>query len=171
MIEKNWSKEEIEKLKKLYPYFRADELARFFKRTEASIFHKARRLGLKKDKDATFIHKSESRLGAKSSSWKGGRKINKKGHVLVLDKYNPQAERNGYILEHRKVMSEHIGRPLNDGEVVHHINGDKTDNRIENLQLMERGEHTRLHHIGSKRSEIVKENIRKGIAKRSRRRA
>jgi len=78
-----------------------------------------------------------------------GRKLNKRGHVLVLDKTHPNAEKCGYILEHRKVMSEHIGRPLEEGEVVHHKNGVKTDNRIENLELMTNGQHTTLHNTGS----------------------
>lgn len=42
---------------------------------------------------------------------------------------------NGHILEHRLVMAQHLKRPLNANETVHHINGNTQYNRIENLQL------------------------------------
>lgn len=42
-------------------------------------------------------------------------------------------------------MQEHLKRPLRDDEVVHHINGDKTDNRVENLAVMSQSEHAQIH--------------------------
>lgn len=51
------------------------------------------------------------------------------------------------IKEHIKVMEDHIGRKLLADEVVHHINEKRDDNRLENLQLMTRGEHSKLHRL------------------------
>lgn len=49
--------------------------------------------------------------------------------------------------EHRVLMEQELGRPLRVGEDVHHINGDRTDNRLENLRLLPHGEHSTLHNL------------------------
>ncbi len=53
---------------------------------------------------------------------------------------HPQASKKGYVPEHRLVMMELIGRFLDKDEVVHHINANRLDNRIENLQLIKRSD-------------------------------
>lgn len=82
--------------------------------------------------------------GGTHGSWKGGRVKTGEGYVGIRvtsdDMMASMAVRSGYVLEHRLVMARHLGRPLLDTESVHHINGDRTDNRIENLQLRQ-GKH------------------------------
>ena len=72
--------------------------------------------------------------GPKHPCWKGGRKISY-GYIYVKCPDHPGANSLGYIREHRLVMEKGIGRILKPTEHVHHINGNKTDNRLENLML------------------------------------
>ncbi|MBE0611216.1 MAG: HNH endonuclease [Dehalococcoidia bacterium] len=67
----------------------------------------------------------------------GGRISDSDGYVLIRMPDHPHANRSGYVREHRLVMEQAIGRYLRPEEVVHHRNGHKSDNRIENLQIYE----------------------------------
>lgn len=78
-----------------------------------------------------------------SPTWKGGKKLDTRGYVLV--KHNSSTRSDGYIQEHRLVMEQHLNRKLLPDEQVHHINGDKQDNRLENLEVLSVSEHMRLH--------------------------
>lgn len=78
---------------------------------------------------------AQNRAGEKHYSWKGGRLKTNYGYILLLKKDHPNARKNGRIFEHVFVMSEYLGRPLKKNETVHHKNGIKDDNRIENLEL------------------------------------
>ena len=57
------------------------------------------------------------------------------GYVKVFLPNHPMADKRGHVVEHRLVMSEYLGRSLTDNEIIHHKNGSRSDNRIENLEL------------------------------------
>ena len=74
--------------------------------------------------------------GYKSPYWKGGVAIRQgNGYVRIY------LEPKRYAQEHRLVMEKHLGRKLKPTEAIHHINGKKDDNRVENLKLVDRGVH------------------------------
>lgn len=77
--------------------------------------------------------------GDKNPSWTGGRHKTTQGYITVLVGVKK------YQLEHRYVMEKHLGRKLLSSEHVHHLNGDKIDNRLENLSLLDRKVHGRAH--------------------------
>lgn len=72
--------------------------------------------------------------GADNPSWKGGR-IVKNGYIMILAPESAMAEQHGYVFEHRLVMARMIGRDLEPQEVVHHKDGDQTNNNSSNLEL------------------------------------
>lgn len=82
--------------------------------------------------------------GELSHNWKGGRKISYHGYVEIYTPDHPSSHMR-YMKEHRLVMEEHLGRILEPNEIVHHVNGIKTDNRIENLRLSTFREHSKKH--------------------------
>jgi len=98
----------------------------------------------------TAVRQSAKRLGLKlNDSYHAGEIITHNGYRMVqAPAGHPGTDSKGYIREHRLVMGQKLGRPLKKSEVVHHLNHDKLDNRPENLELMDLGSHTSLHHTG-----------------------
>lgn len=90
--------------------------------------------------------------GARAPSWKGGKRIID-GYPATLRRGHPNADRDGYVKDHVFAMSEHLGRPLKKGELVHHKNGIKADREIGNLELCLRG--ARSHPPGQRISDLV----------------
>ncbi|GAF86963.1 unnamed protein product, partial [marine sediment metagenome] len=86
----------------------------------------------------------------KHGNWKGGFATNSNGYIhFKIPKgcrFFSMEHKDGYVLLHRLMMAEYLQRPLRLEEIVHHINGDIKDNRLENFRLFENtSEHTSLH--------------------------
>ena len=141
-----WSEEETNILRNNYNKVANDDLMALLpEKSWLAIYKKARRLGLKKTPENEWLNRSLARRGEKCCNWKGGKKINKKGYVLILKPEHHRADKNGYVLEHIVVWEENNNKEIDKGQCIHHINGKKDDNRTENLQLMSIGEHSAFH--------------------------
>lgn len=79
------------------------------------------------------------------SVWNIRKTIKKGEYHYALVPEHPNATKNGYVLMHRVVIENHLERLLNNDEVVHHIDGNKFNNTLNNLDVMSRAEHARLH--------------------------
>jgi len=81
----------------------------------------------------------------KGSAWKGGKTL-RRGYVAIKNHTHPFRNRDNYILEHRLVMEKQLGRYLKPEERVHHIDGDKSNNVIDNLHLFHNeSKHQKYH--------------------------
>jgi hypothetical protein len=100
--------------------------------------HVLRRMGLPKRTQSECL-KLAGLLGDKHNQWKGGRITHGDGYIQVYVSpdsfFFPMASKQKYVLEHRLIMAKYLGRLLQPWEVIHHKNGIKDDNRIENLEL------------------------------------
>lgn len=148
-----WSSEETQFLLDNYNLLTNKQLEdHFTNRTWSTIYSKAKKLGLYRDKNIEFKNRSAARSGEKNSSWNGGRMQNKAGYILVLKKGHHHSDKKGYVMEHIYVWENETGLEVPPGCCIHHLNGNKQDNRIENLCLMSHKAHTIFHHTGLHRS-------------------
>ena len=78
-------------------------------------------------------------VGSSNGNWRGGRTRHKAGYVMVKTPGHPRGTKSGeYVFEHIIVMEASLGRYLLPHETVHHLNGVRDDNRLENLELWTR---------------------------------
>ncbi len=106
------------------------------------------------DGDKTNDAIDNLRIVRRSVPFPVGEKCERKGHVgfamehgyvVIWNPTHPMARKTGYVAEHRLIMADHLGRNLKPYEHVHHINGNRQDNRLENLELLHRKNHPSKH--------------------------
>jgi hypothetical protein len=115
-------------------------------------------------KDINWTAKSS--LGKNNPNYGGGKYIDDKGYVRIL---NPEHPFNikGYVYEHRMVFENYLSRHLQPWETVHHINELKTDNRTDNLYLCTVSEHSAIHREGKKPSDKHRQKMRNTMQERN----
>lgn len=101
--------------------------------------------------------------GKNSPHWKGKR-IGQHGYVLVYRPGHPCARKCGHVLEHRLIIEKQIERHLFPWEIVHHINGIRDDNRIENLELLPAEKHNLKTQELHKENQFLKERLAQFLA-------
>lgn len=112
------------------------QIGKLLGRTHDYISDKLKEIGIEVDGGITALQ------GDRNPNWNGG-KTTSNGYIEISSiAICPKRKR-----EHQAVMEKFIGRELRKNEVVHHIDGNKFNNDINNLALMSRSAHTRLHNI------------------------
>lgn len=100
-----------------------------------------------------------SRSGGEGALPRGVHFHKKDGYLYEYCPEHPRAMAMGYVAQHILVFERETGIRIPPNCVVHHLNGIRDDNRIENLCMMERGAHVRFHHKGATRSEEARKHI------------
>ena len=91
--------------------------------------------------------KGEQQSGEGGVNWSGGRNVRKSGYIEVYMPNHPRANVRNYVYEHQLVAEKKLGRYLKDGEVVHHIDQNKSNNSEDNLIVLTNGDHAKLHRM------------------------
>ncbi|HEX5519921.1 MAG TPA: hypothetical protein VFX18_05725 [Candidatus Nitrosocosmicus sp.] len=94
-----------------------------------------------------LVHPNSIRIGPENNFWNGGQRTQYE-YKFVMRYNHPLSDVNGYVREHRAVYEDHHKCCLLPWIDIHHINGKKDDNRIENLMPLPRTIHTKIHHKG-----------------------
>jgi len=132
------------------PYQKKDWLCRKYIKEELTISEIAEECGVNITTVSRWAARFEireprpyeaDRSGPNNPFWKGGRyKDSQSGYIMVYSPENQNANKKGYIPEHRLVMEKLLGRELRPNETVRHKNKVKDDNRLNNLELVVLGE-------------------------------
>lgn len=164
---RHWTSQELTLLSENYGQMTNDQIITIFPdRTFISIYKMAKKLGLRREEEVTFKNRSIARSGERSSNWNGGSFKKAGGYRFVLRKGHPRANSNGYVPEHILVWEETTGVQVPKNCCIHHLNGIKTDNRIENLCMMSHGAHTAMHNEGRTHTDETKMLISKKTKER-----
>lgn len=153
-----WSLEETELLIEKYESTSNVELCKMFpNRSQLGIYKKAKSLGLSKSDAVKFVDRSNARK--MNPSDRKPMIYSSKGYKLLYMPDHPRADKGGYVFKHI-VVWEHFNKcSVPEGFYVHHVNGKKTDNRIENLSILSASGHTRIHNLGRKLSKHTREKM------------
>ena len=117
-----WSNDDLQWLIENYSLLGLTKCSKHLDRSNSSILNKASVLGLRS---------------------RGNGRTNR---TYLYDGYVYVSSVNERYALHRRIMENHLGRKLTSDEIVHHKNGDKLDNRIENLELTTRSDHQKILH-------------------------
>lgn len=157
---KTWTADEVATLIMWYGAVSNEQLRVLLpNKSPLAIYKKAYKMGLRTSAEIEFLNRSEARKGEKASNWKGGVRTTKAGYRQLLRPDHPRADGCGYVMEHIIVWEEETGIPVPLNCCIHHLNGIKNDNRIQNLCMMQHKAHTVFHHTGAKRSAETKKKI------------
>lgn len=94
------------------------------------------------DRKCLGKYRSEHWVGAAAAHWQGGLKRDR-DRVMIHCPDHPAAQSNGYVYRYRLVMEEKLGRLLTPDEIVHHVDGDESNDDPDNLEVMTQSEHAR----------------------------